>query len=171
MYECTYKVLCHKRIYLYFATIRFLFVQVLPLFYVLMSRKTAHLYTKVFKYIEKKLFKMSPSSFMTDFELGMRKAIRDVYPNAILNGCWYHYCAAIRKKLVELGLYKQIKDTESNVRVIYRMILSLPLLPSEMFIDGCKFIRAEAQTLGLQNIFKSFFAYFQRYWINTMVCL
>lgn len=134
-----------------------------------MSRKTSDLYIEVLKYIETNIFEMKPSNFMLDFEMGMRKAIKEVYPYATLNGCWFHYCSAIRRKMIKLGFCKQIKNTTSNVRFIYRMIHALPLLPSGMFLNGYNFIKSESQKLKLEKTLRTFFSYFESYWIN-MVC-
>lgn len=49
-------------------------LQIFPIFYCLMSRKTADCYEAVFKFVEKKLFKLQPAVFMTDYEDGMRRS-------------------------------------------------------------------------------------------------
>lgn len=62
-------------------------LQIFPVVYCLMSRKTAACYTAVFKFIEKKLFQLDPKEMMTDFESGMRSAIRKYWPKVTLRGC------------------------------------------------------------------------------------
>lgn len=77
-----------------------------------MTSKRMDLYVALLQYIENKLFKLEPKQFITDWENGMRKAISTVYPNVILHGCWYHFCAAIRRKSRSLGLSDLLKSNE-----------------------------------------------------------
>lgn len=129
-----------------------------------MSNKSAECYTAAFNFIEKSIFKLEPANIMTDWELGMRSAIRKCYPKATLRGCWFHYCSAIRKKLLKLGLHFDLKIS-ADARMIKKMIMSLPLLPSEKFAEGYEYILQLAKECQLLNTFKHFFSYFQSYWV------
>lgn len=133
-----------------------------------MSRKSTEAYHAVFKYIEDEIYQLKPAQFMTDFEAGMRKAIVFTYPHAILFGCWYHYCAAIRRKVLGLNLYRLIVDSVS-AKSIYRKMLSLPLLPSELIQEGYELIKQEAYDKKLYKEFKKVFLYFENFWLH-LVC-
>lgn len=110
---------------------------------------------------------MKPDEFITDFEGGMRKAINIYYPNAVLRGCWYHYCCAVTRSLHQYGL-KMLLHTNSNARMLKGKILSLPLLPQNEFHQGYVHIRNEVIELGLEADFKSFFDDYFVYWINEV---
>lgn len=131
-----------------------------------MTGKSQDLYEKVFDYIET-IFKLEPDSFMTDFETGMRAAIRKCYPQATLNGCWYHYCAALRRRLCSLQLLRIIAESK-KARQIYRKMLSLPLLPKEQIRNGYLLIKQEARQNNVFTLFKSFFDYFDSFWLNLV---
>lgn len=135
-----------------------------------MSGKTAELYEAVFDFIEKKLIHLHPVQFMADFEAGLRNAINNYYHDAILYGCWYHFCAAVRRKFLSLKMYQLLKDVP-KARKIYRMILSLPLLPSPSILNGFNIIKQEANAEGLAESFKSIFQYFEQYWLLIVSCL
>lgn len=132
-----------------------------------MSGKKADLYKKVFDFVEKKLFPLNPAQFMTDFEAGLRKAINEIYPDAILNGCWYHFCAAVRRKLMSLDMYELISSVPA-AKSVYRMILSLPLLPKESISNGYRIIKQEAIDKNLHKEFKKIFEYFEQYWLHQV---
>lgn len=140
---------------------------IFPVFYVLLSGKTAQLYSEVFEYIEKNVFEMKPARFMCDFETGLRCAIKKCFPFAILNGCWFHYKSAIRRKMLALGLHKMIIENSDAV-AIYRMILNLPLLPPLFIHKGYKFIKKEARKRKLDSVFKPLFEYFESFWIELV---
>lgn len=137
---------------------------IIPVIYVLLSGKSSILYQEVFKFIELKIFHLEPSQFMVDFEAGLRAAINASYPDAKLHGCWYHFCAAIRRRFLKLHLYELIK-TSPDARFVYRSILSLPLLPPESLLAGYNITKEEAKDIGLGVIFKPVFDYFESYWL------
>lgn len=129
-----------------------------------MTNKSTDAYTTVFNYIENHVFKLKPSRFMTDFEEGMRKAIKICYPNATLNGCWYHFKAAVRKRCIKEG----VRIKEGNARTIYRMLLNLPLLPPDSIVMGFSIIMETARSLRVSKPFKKIFNYFQGYWMKVV---
>lgn len=143
------------------------FVQVFPFCYILMTRRTTACYSAVFQYIEKNIFKLEPVEFITDFETGMRSAISNCYPTATLRGCWYHYTAAIRKKMLKLGLHKLLK-TDDDAKKIKKMLMSLPLLPHGNFMEGYGYIKECAKEWKILNKFKTFFAYFEKQWVSQV---
>lgn len=133
-----------------------------------MTRATAIAYKAVFKYIEDNIFKLKPTRFMADFEAAMRKAITEFYPSAILHGCWFHFCAAIRKRALSLGFYALMKEN-SAAWTILKMLMCLLLLPADKIVDGFHSIVNLSIKIDLFNKFKKLFAYFNSYWL-TVVC-
>lgn len=115
---------------------------------------------------------------MSDFESGLRKAIKEVYPQTVINGCWFHYRKCIRKKIKRLGISKlwTKKSEENNPEIalhakkIYRMFCMLPLLPEQQFSDGHRYVRSIVRKNKLMNEFETFFNYYDRTWV-TEVCL
>lgn len=142
-------------------------IQVFPIFYVLMSGKTAKLYDEVFEFIEANhLFIISPNAhFMLDFETGLRKAIAKRYPKATVNGCWYHYEAALRRKCRSLHMLRLLAD-DDEANKIYRKLLSLP---AEYIETGYDLIKIEAREKGLKKCFTRFFIYFENVWLEMVI--
>lgn len=128
-----------------------------------MTKRTTECYNAVFEFIEKRLLKLEPDEFITDFEQAMRNAIQKRYPNAVLRGCWYHFCAAIRKKMMSLGLHSLLKSN-SKAAKIKIMLMNLPLLPAKHFSEGYQHIKCKARKYGLLQKFQKFFVYFENYW-------
>lgn len=142
-------------------------LQIFPVFFVLMTNKRTELYLDVFKYIDDNVFQLQPAQFMADFEAGLRKAIQTHYPEASLYGCWYHYCASIRRRLMSLSMYRLITDDRTGAQ-IYRMMLSLPLLPKERILDGFGVVKRVAKENRLHKEFKKFFDYFEDFWMKLV---
>ncbi|KAJ6639458.1 hypothetical protein Bhyg_12203, partial [Pseudolycoriella hygida] len=66
-----------------------------PLFYVLLTRKTQAAYMHLFKQLQSK-WKLTPMTITTDYERGLRNALRMHYPSAELVGCWFQFIQAIQ---------------------------------------------------------------------------
>lgn len=129
-----------------------------------MTRKTTECYAAVLEFIENRVFQLKPSEIITDFEEGMRIAIRNQYPNTILRGCWFHYCAAIRKKCLKLGLHSLLKSND-DAKIIKKELMSIPLLPIESIEEGYLLVRNKARQCGLFEKFENLFSYYENYWL------
>lgn len=132
-----------------------------------MTNKSTEAYKAVFNYIEKNIFKLKATSFITDFEHGMRAAINVCYPNAVFHGYWYHFKAAVRRRCLQEGLYSMMAENPFGRR-IYRMLLNLPLLPSESIEAGYNIIVDMARDKNLFKRFEHIFLYFQGYWLRLV---
>lgn len=133
-----------------------------------MTRKTADCYIAVFKLIEEKLFKMQPAEMMTDFEDGMRLAIKRVWPDIVLRGCWFHFCRSILRKSVKLGMKKLIKKNR-RAKVVRKALMCIPLLPADKLQDGFDCILEYARSRNLIKRFHRLFSYVQSYWLDSQV--
>lgn len=132
-----------------------------------MSNKSAEAYKKLFDYIENNVFKLEPTSFMADYEGGIRKAINSCYINAILYGCWYHFKCAVRKHC--RGFLFQIIAENPIAGMIYRMLLNLPLSPSGKIYEGFQIIKRIARENYLFEDFKNIFKYFENFWLQVVI--
>lgn len=142
--------------------------QIFPIAYVLMSKKTTACCIAVFEYIEANLFHLEPVEFMVDFEKGLRKCLNKVYPNSIIRGCWYHYCAAFRKKSRKLGM-TPLMNINADAKVILKELMSLPLLPSDKFEMGYVQVKQMTEACHLKNEFKALFSYFDSFWLRQVM--
>lgn len=43
---------------------------------------------------------LRPATIMTDYEMALKNAFYDVYPDAELHSCWFHYVQVIIIKLL-----------------------------------------------------------------------
>lgn len=67
-----------------------------------MSRKTEEAYIHLFEYL-KTICDFQPISFMTDYEVAMRNALRTVFPEAQFYSCWFHFCQAVKRHGSQIG--------------------------------------------------------------------
>lgn len=132
-----------------------------------MTRKTSEAYVAVFEFIERNLLELKPVLFMTDYEDGMRSAIRKRWPNVQIRGCWFHLKRAINRKCRSFGL-KRTMDQNPNARKVREMLVSIPLLPSTQIHEGYNSIKKFARGKQLGKRFANLFSYFERYWLKQV---
>lgn len=133
-----------------------------------MTRKTTEAYLSVFRYIEQNLFELKPKEFMTDYEDGMRAAIRKHWPKAEIRGCWFHLKRAVNRRCRAKGM-KRILGKNANARKIKRMLANIPLLPSTQIVDGFTSVTKFAADKKLDKTFAGVFKYFDGYWLKQQV--
>lgn len=138
--------------------------------FALMSHKSAECYNSLFEFIESSVFELKPSSFMCDFETGLRKSLQTIYPNTIISGCWFHHNQAVRSKCRSLkkNFYRLISQDTVKVR-IYKKLLLLPLLPQNMIKEGFDGLCLDADVNECTSFFKPIFEYYKKQWIDSNV--
>lgn len=132
-----------------------------------MTRRTKAAYIGLFEYIEANICHLNPLSFMTDFESGMRNAIRQVYPTCDIRGCYFHYSQAIRKRGQKItGFYEKIVADKEMHRLFHKFLV-LPLLPQDQICSAYDRLETSAQTYT--PIFDEFIKYFKMQWIVMVI--
>lgn len=133
--------------------------------YVLVTCKTMAVYVAILTFVEKEVCQLSPFSIMSDYEVALRSAMRQVYPGCVLNGCWFHLTQAVRRRASKIGgFFASIKADASRHRLFYKFLM-LPLLPASKLLDGFRMLKDEVMTLGCE-MFEVFVHYFELQWID-----
>ena len=141
----------------------------LPVVSVLMTGKSEALYHKVTAKIRLLAPDFAPDTFMGDFEMASRNALRASFPNARFGGCQFHYSQALWRKAQKLGLTDLYKNNQ-EFKIFLKKLMATPYLPANQ-------IRDIALTLFDQPIhvnshtrtnIRKFRQYFFRYWLNTV---
>lgn len=134
-----------------------------------MSNKTAECYKAVFRFIENNIFKLEPECFITDFEAGMRAAIKFQYPKIILKGCWYHYCCSLSRHIKQMRNVSATINVKSDAALIKGQLMNLPLLPKNRFNEGYRYIKQRVRDCNLQEELQNLFAYFENTWVRQVL--
>lgn len=132
-----------------------------------MTRKTAESYFAVFKYIEDHLIELEPTETMTDYEDGLRLAIKNRWPSARIRGCLWHYKRAIDRKCKSLGMSNFLKKYK-DARKVKAMLGNLPLLPEHLLLEGYNGIKEFARSKKVNRRFAQVFSYFENYWLKQV---
>lgn len=72
-----------------------------------MANKTKKSYLDVFSFIKKNFTTLANiEKVITDYEIGLRNALREVYEGIKVQGCYFHYTQVIVRKSVKKLLNK-----------------------------------------------------------------
>lgn len=143
-----------------------------PIIYIIMSHKTEEIYTKVFQFIRDGILPSNncfhtPRKVTMDFEMGLRNAAKNVWPEISVFGCNFHYCQALRRNAKSYDyLFKKIENCRKHKEVL-KMLMRASLLPIEMVYDGIDAIKKLIENdKDLKENFNSFMEYFNRTWLQ-----
>ncbi|KRY14687.1 hypothetical protein T12_9834, partial [Trichinella patagoniensis] len=84
---------------------------------------------------------LNPDTIICDFETALIPAIRGYFPNTRVQGCYFHFCQAVHRKVGELGLKTRYRQHEETRRKI-RMLLATAFLPVPHVNTGVSLLEA-----------------------------
>ncbi|XP_008551962.1 uncharacterized protein LOC103574323 [Microplitis demolitor] len=136
----------------------------LPVCWMLMCKKSAAAYIKGLEFFKTNVAPhIAPNIVMTDFESSLKIAIREIYPEAVHSGCFFHFCQALIKKLKKLGILGLI-STWKYGQIIMRKFMGLALLPADDIVRGYQWLINNIPD-GIKMILQPFLTYFYDEWI------
>ncbi|KRY25334.1 hypothetical protein T01_6361, partial [Trichinella spiralis] len=103
---------------------------------------------------------LNRDTIICDFETALMPAIQDYFPNTRVQGCYFHFCQAVHRKVSELGQKTRYHQREETRRKI-RMLLATAFLPVPHVNTGVSLL--EAGTTG--NLL-ALFQYFRQEWMT-----
>lgn len=142
---------------------------VVPFIFVLMSCTEQTCYAHILKYIHDNICSLEGSSFMTDYEAGMRNAIAGQYPNVRLRCCWLHFCQTVKTNASRNACFVDMIRNNSFGREIYYKLLCIPLLPPKMIPTAFEILKKKADRVDHES-FHEFLQYYEQQWL-IRVCI
>ena len=136
-----------------------------------MTAQSEKLYLETFECIRKLLPRFNPEKFLCDFERGLANAIEQVWPDAQLHGCLFHYTQALYRKFRGLGGPTLFKGKE----VVFDWLTHLYVLPhvpheqiSELLKDLDPDVFFNDQEWLDLVLLKRFYDYFISFWVKSV---
>lgn len=102
-----------------------------PLLLVLMSRRRKRDYVAVFQKIRSLLPDLAVEGFVMDFERATWSAVEEVFPDARVQGCSFHWGQAVMRKVANLCL-KTTYEERQGVHRLIRKLFALSFLPGNI---------------------------------------
>ncbi|KAG0440468.1 hypothetical protein DMUE_1726 [Dictyocoela muelleri] len=161
----TFKSAPHEFYQLYIIHVEFN-SQCFPIMYCFLCGKTEEIYYLLFCRIKEVLLQknieFSPNTVQIDFEYAAYNAIKRVFPNINIKGCFFHFGQAIWRKVVDLGL-KTMFNEDVNFKECVQTITSLALVPIEFIDESWRIIKE----MLINNTWQSdlLFLYIEETWL------
>lgn len=134
-----------------------------------MNKKTTKSYTHLFEYIDNNIFKLDGNTFVTDFEVGLKNGLKNIYPVANYQSCWFHYCQALRRNLSTK--HKRLAETIRNNKeasMYLHKFMALALLPDYCIEAAFMMLKQKINISFPNEEFNSFLEYFEKQWIKKV---
>jgi len=138
---------------------------ILPLIFIITTNKSYSLYYNIFSYIKSLINEYSleinfkKMFIMMDFEKPSRKAIKDIFPECNLMGCFFHFSKALWNKAKKKGLLKK-----EYFKKTYTLIFSLKIYIFIRESEKEEYLKEIKNYFKENQKFKSLIDYFEKYW-------
>lgn len=142
-----------------------MFSQIFPFLYILLNNKSEKTYKHLFQFIDSNLFKFHAFSFRSDFEKGLRNALKTVFPTAKIWGCWFHYIRAIKRRAAKIPNFTANLNKTKTLYQIFTKFFVLPLLKPDDIVLAFENLKNQAKQ---HPIFSPFIKYFEKQWIKMV---
>lgn len=105
-----------------------------------------------------------------DYELAMIKAVKNVFPDSIIQGCLFHYSQCLWRKVQDLGIVSAYNG-DSNVRRWIRRFSALPFVPlktiDDAFLEIYENAPCPSRTITSEQVEK-FHDYMVETWVDEL---
>lgn len=107
-----------------------------PSIFGLLSRKTEIMYDFFFGHIRAKAelhgYPIRWEVYRCDYEIAVMNSITNLLPWIRVVGCFFHFCSAVYRKLMELGLSIAYRNPQTFVKACGKRCMALAFLPHEL---------------------------------------
>ena len=137
--------------------------RVFPCLYAVMSNKKQSMYTDFFEQVREYVNEKCPETVTLDFEIAAINALELIFPNAEINGCFFHLKRSMYRKIQALGYQKEYcKNLEFASKC--KMIAALAFVPLE---EVEKTFHALKENLSGDERFTELLKYFEVNYIGN----
>lgn len=90
--------------------------RIIPIFLIPTAGKSEAVYQQIFLDVKKILIENNinitniTNKFMIDFEVGLQKALKNIFENILINGCYFHFLKLLWGKAKKMGFMHQRKN-------------------------------------------------------------
>ncbi|KRX77070.1 hypothetical protein T06_3034 [Trichinella sp. T6] len=138
--------------------------KLIPLVYCLTVRRDLPTYHEIFDNLILKAAALGvvlqPQTVICDFETALIPAVQASFPGVQIQGCYFHFCQAVLRKVAELGLRtRYLHETETKKKI--KMLMATAFLPLPE-------VPAAVDLLGrnVTGLIAALFDYFRREWMT-----
>lgn len=140
--------------------------KVLPLVYIFLADKSKESYSVVFGELKCLRPDLNPLRIMTDFEISSIAACQEVFPEARMKGCLFHFRRCLFRHIQQCSLlsaYREDGELTHNIKMIY----ALAFVPPDKVISAFERLIRSPYYKENAKILSNFIEYFEKTWIGV----
>ena len=111
---------------------------------------------------------LDPKSIQIDFEQAFISAFKDIFPNAKINGCFFHFCQCVWRKIQSLGLQKMYSEN-STFALQVKQLCALAFVPVHDVVYAFEELIESEYYIENKSLFQPILNYFEDTWIGRPV--
>ena len=137
-----------------------------PIAFALMEGKTTRGYEIVFRVLKDN--GVIIHTFMCDFERASRNAIKNIFNDVYVKGCWFHYTQAIMRRVENVGLqreYTRSPFVNMTVRRLFALSFIRPVEVSQA-VDSIEREISNSESGGVRMKLDTLMCYFKKTWLR-----
>lgn len=143
--------------------------KLIPVVYCLLKRKNVDTYTKILRILKNTPININqnfaPATVLSDFENGILRSFADELPQSQQQGCLFHFCQCIYRKVQNLGLTAEYRRNLLFKEII-RVCMALSFLPSEEVLPVFTILEEISRNNHyIYQLLFQFFTYFRAEWL------
>ncbi|XP_036334958.1 uncharacterized protein LOC118745576 [Rhagoletis pomonella] len=141
-------------------------IESVPFVYVLLPCKRQNVYRRFLKALVNVADgHLVPEVFTTDFEAAFIGAVKKVFPDTHLHGCYFHFAQCIVRFLNNMGLETRY-NTDDEFSLHAKMLIALAFVPPAFVVAGFTSL-ISSEYFANTNDLKPLITYFQDTWIGV----
>ncbi|XP_039292681.1 uncharacterized protein LOC111044840 isoform X3 [Nilaparvata lugens] len=161
-------------------SVHIIFMSVMyPVAFFLLTNATAETYRAILNFLKLNVVTWAVAHVTTDYERALIQGVRNAFPQTEAHGCWFHYCQAIWRRVVAIGLRAACLADQANMSVV-RMIMSIPHLPPQRgapnsndtppfsMADGVEAVRTFINEGGVDDRLHMVLEYITQFWMRRI---
>ena len=140
---------------------------VLPFMKAIMTGKCRPLYDKTFQKMKEHLpSSVNPETVMSDYEQALQGALSDIFPDANVLGCWFHFSQCVFKHMMHFGLIICYREKE-DFALWLQLTMAMPLLPQNRIEEAWAQLKIFPVDVGhgYKGKFRQLKTYIEKTWV------
>ena len=135
-----------------------------PVYYVLLQNKKESTYRYALQAcISASEGRMQATTYTSDFEQAILSTMKAEFPTGVAVGCLFHWKQAIRRKLVDFHIPKDLISELIGTNGVMNILTAIPI--EEIIPKGIPYCRRGFDESRYQDKFNAFWDYFVRTWM------
>jgi len=139
---------------------------VLPLVFALISKKSKESYTRVARELLILENNLSTIIIMTDFKQGLIDAFTNVFPDAQMRGCFFHFGQCLWRKIQNLPEIRQKYVNDADFGLKIKQLMALAFVPMSHVVENFNKLMSQQFFEDNEELLHSLIDYFEETWIG-----